>query len=392
MKIKNFLFLCAIVFGGIIGSFANDNQLEPSSSSSRSSPLSIEEFSHTLVSLYPNDDIPISHEYGESAQVYLKLKSITNLKNGQRCINLRILNPLKTTPIIPPIKRRKLNETEQTNPGVPIGKMVLIENPAKLNDMGHFQLDFLYVYDEYQGQGIGSKALGALKTLTAHLYQKSSFYKTISLLSQDVEYNGKPLTLIPTRVKFYMNNGFVFDQKTIELIKFLDIKYFINQFDTGQFAKYIKYYILPRKMHLLAPKISNAILPLLQSSDKFSHIPFDDLVTYVRVNGGLCSIHILDRAYYWAGIADKIQAKFGSYTYLMHHTLESSEPPSIVQQLSPTAPSAETFLCEKIMWKNKELLPDQNRMNAEIFDLMMSPSSYSDSNDQGFSEHLRQLW
>lgn len=393
---KSYLFFAIVCWALSDVVKAAHFEVELNISSYSSTLLPEEEYIKIIDSFYQNQLSKVSTLQCPSGTppIFLKRKSTNITENGMRQTSIQLIDPsAKTASQQKPKKRiRKEIELTQQDASLPVvGKIVLFENPQELDHKGKFHLDLLYVYNDYQGKGIGSQALTSLKDLAQELAHKSSFYETITLLSQDVDYKGKSLATVPRRVKFYMDNGFSLHEKSIELIHFLCIKHFIDHFDNIQFEDYIKTYILPKCAHSYAPMITDALLPILQASPKFQPTPFATLLHYVQTDGSICSAHILDRAFYWGGtMSDEEQASFSSYVYLMHHHVLTSNVDALDAILPQKDLPAQEFLQEKIEWKGFPLLPDQNRLNKEIFNLMLNSENYPKIDGERFVQMLRQ--
>lgn len=344
-----------------------------------SSPLHMKEYIQTIDDLYWEEisNLVKPQSSIDRSPVLLRWKTVTIMENEMRRTSLRIIDP--SAKLGPQCKLTKINENKaaQQDVGPVVGKIVLFENPQKLDQKGKFHLDLVYVYEKYQGEGIGTRALASLKKLARKLISKSSFYKRITLVAREAVYREKPLSIVPHRVKFFMDNGFYFYKKTETLTQFLCIKHFIDHFDEGKFADYLKTYVLSEHAHPYALIVAGAILPIIQASPKFQPIPFSTLLYYVQTNGSICSVHILDRAFYWGGpMTDERQKIYSKYVYAMHQNVTSKDekiPDPFLRK--DDVPAAE-FLQEEIKWKNFPLLPDQNKLNEEIFKLMFDSNNY----------------
>lgn len=325
--------------------------------------------------------------------VYLQLKAVINHENNQRETTLRIIDPRLA--LQNAMAKPHLGQGYKT---LKVGKITLLENPLELDHKGKFFLELLYIRDAYQGQGMGKKALSAVKQLASQLAKKSSFYQTITLVSQDVSHKGRNLAAVPRRVKFYMDNQFSLHDRTIELIKFLDIKYFIDHFDVHQFSDYISTYLIPKPLakgvsiKKICDLVAMNILPLLQASDKFESVPFETLLYYVQTEGNICAHHILERSYFWGGeVNDEEQATFKNYVYFMSYNVDLPAP-SLRRSIVPEAAIPATdFLQETKYWNRYPLLLDQHRLNVEIVKLMLDAQNYSKIDGNKITRSLKQL-
>lgn len=356
---------------------------DTSSSVVVTSTLPKNRYQEVIDSLYPKKMMKLqTFEPSENAvrelSVFLELKSVKELDESRR-ISLRLNCFSSDFPETEKcLKKRRFEQ--QVPSFITVGKMLLIENLNPPTDQGSIHLNLLYVFDQFQGKGIGGKALGELKKLTCKLAEESSFYQTITLLSQETDYKGKPLAKVPRRVKFYMDNGFTLDEKTKNLIQFLDINHFIKHLDKEQLAEYMKEYILPKKAKDLAKKVAEYILPVLKKVDKFPVTPFNQLVQMVQTDGTCCAQHILDRTFYWGKeITDEEQNTFNQYVYLMRYSLKPNESEATIFEKSETEINNKLVinaLKETIKWNNKPLLPDQNELNDTIYQLMLTSEIY----------------
>ncbi|WP_010298689.1 hypothetical protein [Candidatus Odyssella thessalonicensis] len=325
--------------------------------------------------------------------VYLQLKAVINHEDNQRETTLRIIDPRLA--LQNAIVKPHLGQGHKT---LKVGKITLLENPLELDHKGKFFLELLYIRDAYQGQGMGTKALTAVKELASQLAKKSSFYQTITLVSQDVTHKGRNLAAVPRRVKFYMDNQFSLHDRTIELIKFLDIKYFIDHFDVHQFSDYIRTYLIPKAVakgastKKICDLVAINILPLLQASDKFESVPFETLLYYVQTEGNICAHHILERSYFWGGeVSDEEQATFKNYVYFMSYNVDLPAHSSRRSIGPESSLSATEFLQETRHWNRYSLLPDQHRLNVEIVKLMLDAQNYSKIDGNKITRSLKQL-
>ncbi len=205
-----------------------------------------------------------------------------------------------------------------------VGEINLVEYPVPQAYQTKFMLDLLHVYDGHQGQGIGPKTLTWIKGLATTLSQVSSFYQTIGLLSQDVDYvhEGKHVELpkVPRRVDFYMKSGFQLHPETVELIRFLDLGYMVQQLTAPRLAQYMKHYLYKNDTIERLKLLAKNILPELKKRYQPS-LPLEFLIACVRHNGNESVYHILNRAYYRKGVTDARQSLDSKFTYFMTWTV-----------------------------------------------------------------------
>ncbi len=252
-----------------------------------------------------------------------------------------------------------------------VGEINLVEYPVPQVYQTYFMLDLLHVYDGHQGQGIGPKTLTWIKGLATTLSQVSSFYQTIGLLSQDVDYfyEGKHVVLpkVPRRVDFYMKSGFQLHPETIELIRFLDIGHMVRQISATRLADYMGYYVLKGKSKVELNRIARNILPQLREKYK-DPMDFDFLLGCVRFNGNESLYHILNRAYYREGITDAQQKLHPKFSYLLSWTA-GQEPDQRGLSLENSGFMPSQYLASTEFGKKDYLLADQTAFNRVIAEL-----------------------
>ncbi len=298
----------------------------------------------------------------QQSDIRLGFKSIDSLYDGGRQTSLNIMGPFREG------EDRQESETELLKT---VGEVNLVEYSQPKPHQTHFFMNLIYVYEGNQGQGIGPKTLAILKELTTALSIHSSFYSTLGLLSQDVEYrqNRKlvPLTPVPRRVDFYMKSGFGLDPKSVKLIKFLDIGHMVRQLTPAWLAEYMCYYIFPgtfKKDHL---SVATMILPKLKNMYS-NEIPLYFLIQCVRHDCNRSAVHILDRAYYRSDITDRQQQQHKNYTYLMTWTVGQNSMVDLNKNDADFLENPEEFLTEHVDGQDA-LLADQILLNSEIREL-----------------------
>lgn len=252
-----------------------------------------------------------------------------------------------------------------------VGEINLVEYPVPQVYQTYFMLDLLHVYDGHQGQGIGPKTLNWIKGLATTLSQVSSFYQTIGLLSQDIDYfhDGRHVELpkVPRRVDFYMKSGFQLHSETIELIKFLDIGHMVRQISAKRLADYMGYYVFKGKSKVELNRIAINIFPQLREKYK-DPMDFDFLLGCVRFNGNESMYHILNRAYYREGITDAQQKLHPKFSYLLSWTAEQ-EPDQRGLSLENAGFMPTQYLASTEFGKDDYLLADQLAFNRVIAEL-----------------------
>lgn len=257
-----------------------------------------------------------------------------------------------------------------------VGEIVLIENVGILAHTGQFHLELLHIYESFSGQGLGGIALGQLKTLAKQLASQSSFYQTLSLLSADVYIEKKLLPIVPRRVKFYMDNGFVLHSKTIELMKFLSLKHFIDRLNPDHFFRYlVEYNLISDEMFTYRTKkaiktYASSVLTELQASDDVPSLSQDMILAYVKTHGSICTKNILDRAFYDAHVTDTEQETFDKYLYYM--TLDVTGQDNLGSQISTYTETLDPSFLQEAPWNdNFTLLPDQIKLNYTIQKMLL---------------------
>ncbi len=265
------------------------------------------------------------------------------------------------------------NETKR-NESRSVGYMILFENPLQLYFKGPFHLEFICIFEEFSRRGRGGKALDALRSVAQYLCSYNPMYQFISLKSGDVEYQGVQMYGVPSRVKFYLNNGFQFHPKAIELIQFLSTKHFVRKLDKKQFWKYLMdYEFMDEAMCQDHPteelkKSANIVLGILKESEMLEDEPFNKLLTKVKTHSSFFAPYILDRAYYDSTVTDEEQSHFDKYLYYMIMDVTAPLPP--FQSTLAHFNCADTEFKEK-MWKGKHpLLLDQISLNRTIRNLL----------------------
>ncbi len=299
--------------------------------------------------------------------VGLHFKKIVTLDDGCRLTSLRIFRPFMDGEFTEDSKVcLKDGQTFKS-----VGKIHLIEYVHPKPYQTHFMLDFLYVFDGNQGQGIGPKALTCLKGIVEHLNQQSTFYQTLGLLSQDVDYHigGHHIQLpkVPRRVDFYMKSGFQIHPETEALIRFLDIGHMARQMTAPRLADYMSYYVVKGMSKASVRKIAEQILPGLIARYQIP-IAFEYLIACVRCNCNEALIHILDRAYYREGISDEQQNMHNKFAYLLTWTV-GQEPDQRGLGLDDRVLLPQQFLTPAEGDNEYALLPDQVNFNQVIRDL-----------------------
>ncbi len=297
----------------------------------------------------------------------LHFKKIVTFDDGCRLTSLRIFRPFMDGEFSEGAKVcLKDGQTFKS-----LGKIHLTEYPDPKPYQTHFMLDFLYVFEGNQGQGIGPKALTCLKGIVAHLSQQSLFYQTLGLLSQDVDYHiGEHhihLPKVPRRVDFYMKSGFQIHPETEALIQFLDIGHMARQMTVPRLADYMAYYVVKGMSKAKVKEMAKQILPGLIAHYQ-TPVALEYLIACVRCNGNEASIHILDRAYYREGVSDERQNMHNKFAYFLTWTV-GQEPDQRGLSLDDDVLLPQQFLTLAEGDNKFELLQDQVNFNQVIRDL-----------------------
>lgn len=302
-----------------------------------------------------------------SDNISLHLKEVSYTQNRNRLTLLRVIRPLNEGEVLVKSSKTILKDDQLF---VVVGKLHLIEYNHPKSYQMPFMLDFLYVFEGNQGQGIGPKALSCLKDIVTILSQYSSFYRTIGLLSKDVDYHvgdqHVQLPKVPRRVDFYMKSGFHLHAEAIELIRFLDVGHMVRQMTVSRLADYMSYYIFKGEPKLKLKTLAKAILPKLIDEYK-TPLPLDFLIACVRYDGNESLFPILNRSYYREGISDAHQQLHPNFSYLMYWTVgQEPDQRGLNPQNYPVQPQ-EFF--SSIEVGEDYLLEDQIRLNDSIVQL-----------------------
>ncbi|MBX3457852.1 MAG: hypothetical protein KF820_05775 [Candidatus Paracaedibacteraceae bacterium] len=305
-----------------------------------------------------------------SDNISLHLKEVSYTQDRNRLTLLRVIRPLNEGEVLVKSSKTILKDDQLF---VVVGKLHLIEYNHPKSYQMPFMLDFLYVFEGNQGQGIGPKALSCLKDIVTILSQYSSFYRTIGLLSKDVDYHvgdqHVQLPKVPRRVDFYMKSGFHLHPEAIELIRFLDVGHMVRQMTVSRLADYMSYYLFKEESKSKLKTLAKTILPKLIDEYKIP-LPLDFLIACVRYDGNESLFPILNRSYYREGISDAHQQLHPNFSYLMYWTVgQEPDQRGLNPQNYPVQP--QEFLAS-IEVGEDYLLADQIRLNDSIILLKQS--------------------
>lgn len=198
-----------------------------------------------------------------------------------------------------------------------VGSVVLIERPNNSGPDGKFSLHLIEIDTPFQGGGYGGCALDVTLLLSQYLASKSHFYDRLTLQCAD-EDNGRQLGNVPHRLAYYLNRGFEIDAITLEYMRHLDTRYFIERLTQKQFNAFVSNY-LPETLNDFSSKQRESILlSLRMKASSMSYLEPDAIMQMAESSSSEAAKAILNCLYYDGCIGDAEQRNTGFYIYLMH--------------------------------------------------------------------------